>query len=350
MRVLVTGHRGYIGTILVPMLRGKGHEVVGLDSDLFAQCTFGGQVPDGPCMARDIRDVQVSDLEGFDAVAHLAGLCNDPLGNLNPDLTFEINHAASVRLARLASEVGIKRFLFASSCSIYAGAGQELVNEDAELRPVTPYGHSKARVERDVARLADSRFSPTFLRCATAYGVSPRLRFDLVLNHLVAWAFTTGRVYLNSDGTPWRPVVHVEDIAAAFIAVLHAPLDAVNNQAFNVGLSEENYQIRELARIVEETVPGCHIEYAQDAGPDRRCYRVDFGKLARTLPDFRPRWSARRGAQQLYEAYRRVGLHAEEFEGHRYRRVEHIKQLLRSGRLDATLRWREPEGTAATKQ
>ena len=255
MRVLVTGHNGYIGTVMVPMLQAEGHEVVGLDSYLFEQCTFGEDLPDIPAMRKDVRDVQASDLEGFDAIIHLAGLSNDPLGDLNPRLTYEINHAASVRLARLAKEVGITRFLFSSSCSTYGAAGDQMLNEEAEFNPVTPYGHSKVLVEQDVSKLADSKFSPTFLRNATAYGVSPRLRFDLVLNNLVAWAFTTGRVYIKSDGTPWRPIVHIEDIAQAFIVVLHAPRELVHNQAFNVGLSKENYRIRELAEIVEETVP-----------------------------------------------------------------------------------------------
>lgn len=339
MRILVTGHAGYIGTVLVPMLIAEGHDVVGLDSNLFEQCTFGGPVPEVPHQRKDIRDVEMQDLVGYDAVVHLAGLSNDPLGDLDPLLTYEINHAASVHLARLAKKAGVTRFLFSSSCSTYGAAGEHTVDERGELRPITPYGRAKVLVEQDVARLANSNFSPTFLRNATAYGLSPRLRFDLVLNNLVAWAFTTGLVYLKSDGTAWRPIVHVEDIGRAFMAALHAPRMLVHNQAFNVGLREENYRIIELAEIVRETVPGCRIEYAEGAVADARCYRVDCGKLARTLPEFEPQWNARLGAKQLYEAFQKTSLRLEEFEGPRYRRVDHIKQLRSSGRLDSTLRW-----------
>lgn len=350
MRLLVTGHNGYIGTVMVPMLIAEGHEVVGLDSNLFERCTFGGPIPQVSEIRKDIRDVQVPDLEGFDAVVHLAGLSNDPLGNLNPELTYKINHEASVHLARLAKEVGIPRFLFSSSCSTYGAAGENMVNEEAEFHPVTPYGHSKVLVEQDVAKLADSKFSPTFLRNATAYGVSSCQRFDLVLNNLVAWAFTTGRVYIKSDGTPWRPIVHIEDISRAFIAALHAPRGVVHNQAFNVGLTEENYQIRELAEIVRETVPNCRIEYAKDGGPDKRCYRVDFSKIVQTLPEFKPQWNARQGAKQLYEAYQKVGLCPEDFEGPRYKRIEHIKHLLSTGYLDEALRWKKQEIASSAAQ
>jgi nucleoside-diphosphate-sugar epimerase len=339
MRLLVTGHRGYIGTAMVPMLQAAGHEVFGLDSDLFASCTFGGEVPPIPSRQKDIRDVRPSDLEGFEAVVHLAGLSNDPLGNLNPELTDEINHRASVRLARLSKAVGVSRFLFSSSCSVYGAAGENLVSEEADFCPVTPYGISKVRTEEGLTKLADSNFSPIFLRNATAYGVSARLRFDLVLNNLVAWAYTTGKVHIKSDGSPWRPIVHIGDISRAFIAALHAPRRLVHNQAFNVGVTEENYRVRELAEIVRETVPGCQIEYAQDAGPDKRCYRVNFGKLARTLPEFKPQWNARRGAKQLLQACQKFGLRLEDFEGPRYRRIDHIKMLLKTGRLDKTLRW-----------
>lgn len=324
---------------MVPLLQTAGHEVVGLDSNLFARCTFGEEIPPIPSLQKDIRDVQPSDLEGFEAVVHLAGLSNDPLGDLNPELTDEINHLASVRLAQLSKAAGVSRFLFSSSCSVYGAAGENLVDEEAAFCPVTPYGISKVRTEQDLVNLADTNFSPIFLRNATAYGVSARLRFDLVLNNLVAWAFTTGKVHIKSDGTPWRPIVHIEDISRAFIAALHAPRRLVHNQAFNVGITEENYRVRELAEIVKETVPDCQIEYAKDAGPDKRCYRVDFGKLALTLPEFKPQWSARRGAKQLYQACRKFGLRLEDFEGPRYRRIDHIKMLLKTGRLDKTLRW-----------
>lgn len=347
MRVLVTGHQGYIGTIMVPMLQAEGHDVVGLDTDLYDGCTFGDGIREIPAFKKDIRDVQESDLLGFDAVIHLAGLSNDPLGDLSPQLTYEINHRATVRLAMLAKQARISRFIFSSSCGTYGAAGDAVIAEDALFHPLTPYGYAKVLAEQDVAKLADVDFSPTFLRNATAYGVSPRLRFDLVLNNLVAWAFTTGLVYIKSDGTPWRPIVHIEDISRAFIAVLHAPREKIHNQAFNVGRTEENYRIRELAEIVKDTAPGCRIEYANDGGPDKRCYRVDCQRLARILPEYRPQWDARRGAQELYEAYKRVGLRLDEFEGPRYKRIDHIKKLLGEGRLDPTLRWLVAERTPA---
>lgn len=343
MRVLVTGHKGYIGTVLTPLLNKAGHEVIGLDSDLFEQCTFLGSMPEVTSIRKDLRDVDPSDLRGVDAVMHLAGLSNDPLGNLNPELTYDINHHASVRLARLAKDAGITRFLFSSSCSIYGAAGDKILNEEAEFNPVTPYGCSKMLVEQDVFKLASPDFSPTYLRNATAYGVSPRLRFDLVLNNLVAWAFTTGRVYIKSDGTPWRPIVHIKDISRAFLAALEAPREVVHNQAFNIGRSEENYKICDLADIVKETVPGCSIEYAPDGAPDKRCYRVDFSRVARVLPGFKPQWTARQGAQQLLDAYREAGLRLEDFEGPRYMRIDHIRGLLASGRLDSNLRWQSAQ-------
>ena len=341
MRVLMTGDKGYIGTILAPMLIERGHQVVGMDSDLYENCTFGQEMPALPSIRKDIRDIQAFDLEGFDAVIHLAALSNDPLGNLNPELTYEINFTASVELARMAKEAGIERFLFSSSCSTYGAAGDGMLSEEAEFNPVTPYGRSKVLVEQEVARLADSTFSPTFLRNATAYGISPRHRFDIVLNNLVAWAYTTGLVYLKSDGTPWRPIVHVEDISRAFVAVLEAPREKIHNQAFNVGINSENYRISELAEIVKETVPGCRIEYAKDAEPDKRTYRVNFDKINRVLPEFQPVWNARRGAQQLFEAYVNNQIKLEEFEGPRYKRIDQIKQLLTTGKLDDSLRWRE---------
>ncbi|MSO23908.1 MAG: SDR family oxidoreductase [Acidobacteria bacterium] len=342
MRVLVTGNLGYIGTVMTPMLLAEGHGVVGLDSDLFELCSFGDSVPEISQLRKDIRDIHPEELVGFDAVLHLAALSNDPLGDLNPNLTYEINHQASVRLARLAKEAGVPRFLFSSSCSTYGAAGGDLLTEEAQFNPVTPYGRSKVLVERDIAELADDNFSPVFLRNTTAYGVSPRLRFDVVLNNLVAHAFTTGLVYIKSDGTPWPPIIHIEDIALAFCVVLKAPRAVIHNQAFNVGLTEENYQIRELAEIVRQTVPGNRVEYAPEAGPDKRSYRVDFGKIFRMLPDFKPRWNARLGAQQLLEAYRRTGLLVEDFEGPRFRRIDQIKQLIQRDRLDGNLRWVQP--------
>jgi len=339
MRVLVTGSNGYIGSVLVPLLMEDGHEVRGFDSDLYAGCTYGQGFPDFRFERKDIRDAELANLKGYDAVIHLAALSNDPLSDLNPRLTFDINHEASVRLARLAKEAGVKRFLFSSSCSTYGASGDNLLNEEASFNPVTPYGTTKVLVERDVSALADNTFSPTFLRNATAYGVSPRMRFDLVINNLVAWAFASGLVYLKSDGTPWRPVVHVEDIARAFITILQAPRETVHNQAFNIGSNAENYRILELAKIVEKTVPGCRIEFAKDAGPDKRCYRVDFGKFRSTFPDHKPKWDAVSGTEEIYQSYKKYGIRQEDFEGPRYKRIDHIKQLLSSGRLDETLRW-----------
>lgn len=341
-RILVTGSAGYIGTVMTPMLMAAGHEVVGMDTDYYRRCDFVAAPPTLRTLVKDVREVQPADLAGFDAVVHLAALSNDPLGDLNPDLTYDINYRGSVRLAEAAKQAGVKRYLFASSCSLYGAGGEDMLTEESEFNPVTAYGHSKVMSEQAIAKLADDNFSPTFLRNATAYGLSPRHRFDLVVNNLTAWAVATGRVFLKSDGTPWRPIVHIEDISAAFLAVLEAPREAVHNQAFNVGINSENYRIRELAEIVRQVVPNCEVQFASDASPDKRNYRVDFSKIARVLPNFQPRWNARAGVEQLYAAYRQQRLQVEEFEGVKYRRVDHIKMLMRDGYLDESLYWRVP--------
>jgi nucleoside-diphosphate-sugar epimerase len=324
---------------MAPMLRSAGHDVVGLDNDLFGGSRFLPDNLDFPDLRMDIRDVEQKHLEGFEAVIHLAALSNDALSNLNSAVTYEINHRASIDLARLAKDARVERFLFSSSCSIYGKAGDDLVAETADIDAITPYTISKIRVERDLAELASDAFSPTFLRNATAYGVSPCHSFDLVLNNLVAWAYAIGRVHIKSDGSPWRPTVHVEDISRAFLAALTAPREAIHNQAFNVGQTEENYCVRELAEIVQEVVVGSHIEYAESGRPDPRSYRVDFSKIRRLLPASKPEWNARRGAQQLYSTYRNASLVVDDFEGPRFKRIEHLKQLVASGHLDATFRW-----------
>jgi nucleoside-diphosphate-sugar epimerase len=339
MKVLVTGYHGYIGSVLARVLSEAGYEVVGLDSDFFVNNRFVGHLASVPGVLRDLRDIEPRDLERFGAVVHLAALSNDPLGDLNPELTYKINHEASMRLAQMAKEAGVRRFLFSSSCSMYGAAGPDVLDENAPFNPVTPYAESKVLVEKQLTGLADQNFSPVFLRNTTAYGVSPFMRFDIVLNNLVAWAYTTGRVMIHSDGTPWRPLIHIEDICRAFTAVLDAPREVIHNEAFNVGISEENYQVRDLARIVQETVPECTVDYTPNGGPDPRSYRVDFSKIKKALPGFQPKWNVRRGAQELYAACCEAKLTLEDFDGPRFKRISHIRQLLADGRLDSRLRW-----------
>jgi nucleoside-diphosphate-sugar epimerase len=340
MRVLVTGHRGYIGSLLVDRLKATNHEVVGVDTELYKDCTFGRNTDDGiPTINKDIRELSPTDLAGIDAIAHLAGICNDPLGDLIPETTYEINHAATVRLAAIAKTSGVRRFIFSSSCSVYGAAGEDWIDEHSKPNPVTPYGISKWRAEVDLRLLADAHFSPVLLRSATAYGYSPRIRFDLVLNNLTAHAFTSGKVLLKSDGMSWRPIVHIEDIGRAFVAALDAPIETVHNEIFNVGITTESYRIREIAQIVEETVPGSRVEFAAGAGHDKRTYRVDCSKIARLLPNFKPQWTARRGARDLYKRYREHGLLLEDFEGPRYQRLAYLQLLMARGAIGDNLRW-----------
>ena len=339
LKILLTGHKGYIGSVAGPMMQAAGHDVTGLDSDLFAGCDFGSGCPRLPELRKDLRDVTWTDLSGFDAVAHLAALSNDPLGDLDPEVTYDINQRASVRLAELAKKAKVKRFIFSSSCSTYGAAGDAVHDENAPLNPVTPYGHSKVLAEQEISRLADDEFSPTFMRNATAFGASPRLRLDIVLNDLVASAYTTGKIYIKSDGTPWRPIIHIRDIISAMLCALEAPRAAVHNQVFNVGRDDENYRISQLAEIVLETVPGSRVEYAPGGGPDKRCYRINCHKISRLLPGFRPQWTARMGAKELYEAYHMAGLSIREIEAGRYIRIRQIQRLLKAGQLNPFLHW-----------
>jgi len=340
MKVLVTGHEGYVGVEMVPTLRAAGHEVVGLDIGLYDGCDFGGPPDETPSLGVDLRDVEPEHLRGFDAVIHLAALSNDPLGDLNRELTYDINLHASVRLAHAARKAGVARYLFASSCSLYGASSTDLLDENAPFNPVTAYGESKIRVEQEVERLADERFSPVFLRNATAYGVSRRLRADIVVNNLVGHALTTGKVLLQSDGSPWRPLVHIRDMHAACLAALTAPREAIHNQAFNVGKTGENYQIRQVAEMVAEIVPGCEVAFAPGASADTRNYRVDFTKAETQLPGFAPRWTLREGIRELYEAYRKNGLTKEEFLGPRYYRLKAVREKQEQGVLDVDLRRR----------
>jgi len=340
MRVLLTGHDGYIGAVMSALLIERGHEVVGLDCFLFEGCDFGDDLPKIPEIRKDIRDVVTKDLEGFDAVVHLAAISNDPLGNLNPKGTYDINHVASVELAKRAKEAGVARYVYSSSCSVYGSASpDDVLSETASFSPVTPYAESKVMVEADLKGMADDDFSPTYMRNATVYGVSPKLRGDLVVNNLVGWALTTGQVHMKSDGTPWRPLVHVEDVCHAFACVLEAPRDAIHNEAFNVGRDEENWQIGAVAEVVQKAVAGSRVTFEEGAGPDPRCYRVDFAKIHRMLPGFAPTWTVPRGVDQLRDAYLAIGLEKSDLEGDRYLRIKHIGRLLEEGRIDSDLRW-----------
>ena len=345
-RVLLTGHCGYIGSVMGPALAARGYEVVGLDTVYYGEaCRFTPELAAIPTLQKDLRDVTRDDLDGFDAVIHLAALSNDPVGSLRESWTLDINWHATVRLAALAKQAGVRRFLLSSSCSMHGASAAAQVDETTPVHPLTPYGVSKIRAEEAIRALADDAFSPTFLRNGTVYGASPRLRVDIVLNNLVGWAHTTGRVRLMTDGSPWRPVIHIEDVCEAFIAVLEAPREKIHNEIFHVGSSRCNYQIRDLAEIVRKTVPGATIEYAVTQDADQRTYIADFSKIERVLPSFTPRWTAEDGARQLYDAYREAQLTEAQFTGSRYIRLKRIAELLASGELDDTLRWAKRPAT-----
>ncbi len=339
MRVLLTGNRGYIGVEMVPALRAAGHDVVGLDIGLFEGCDFVSAPDEIETMPVDLRDVTPEHLEGFDAIAHFGALSNDPLGDINSDLTYEINLHASVRLAKAAKAAGVERFVFASSCSLYGAGGDDYLDETAAFFPQTPYGESKVRVEQEVSKLADDDFSPCYLRNATAYGVSRRLRADIVVNSLVGHAVTTGKVLMMSDGSPWRPLVHIGDIIGATIACLSAPRDAMHNEAFNVGRNGENYQIRTVAEMVRDTVPNCELSFADGASSDTRDYKVDFTKIESKLPGFESQWNLQQGIDQLYQAYVAAGLSEADWEkGSKYYRLPTVLGRVGRGELDENLR------------
>lgn len=341
MRVLITGNQGYLGTVMSEVLSAEGHSITGLDSGYFADCVMGTAPTDPVTIAKDLRDVTADDLEGIDAVIHLAALSNDPLGYLEPGITHDINHHASVRLAKAAKEAGVSRYLYASTCSVYGAAGEGLVTEDAELNPLTPYAESKVRVEADVAELADSSFSPVFLRNATAFGFSPRLRADIVLNNLVGHAVYTGDVRVLSDGTPWRPLVHARDIALAFSLSLSAPKEAIHCAAFNVGSELNNVTVAEIAEAVVEAVPGSKLVITGENGADPRSYRVDFSAIRKAL-GYEAQWSIADGAVELTREYEAAGITGEEFFT-RFTRLTHLEKLQAAGVLDGTMR-RLPAG------
>lgn len=338
MRILVTGHDGYIGTVLVPLLVERGFEVVGLDSFLFADCGVSEQPYSIEEVCKDIRDIDISDFEGIDVVIHLAGLSNDPLGSLSPDITMEINHRAAVKTARLAKQAGVKRFIFSSTCSVYGAAGQDMVDETSDLNPVTPYAVAKLYAEQEILALGDDNFCPVALRHATAFGASPKVRFDLVVNNLVAWAISTHQVLLKSDGMPWRPLVHVDDISQAFLVSVTAPTELVHCLAVNVGRTDQNFRIKEIANAVADCVPDCALAFEPGAGADKRTYRVNCDKFEDIFGAGHLTWTMEKGVQQIYDEFKNMNLAPEDFEGMRFARLPHLQHLVAEGRADKDFR------------
>ncbi len=343
-RILVTGHNGFIGPLLVNLLLEKGYDVTGLDTGYYGpECALyeiARKAGNFNEIERDVRDVTAADLEGFDAVCHLAALSNDTLGKLDPELTYDINYRSSVRMAKLAKQVGVRKFIYSSSCSLYGKAGDEALTETAEFNPITAYAKSKVRTEEELMPMGDDNFCVTSLRNSTAYGISPRLRLDLVVNDLVGWAVVTEQIKILSDGTPWRPLVHAEDIGRAFAAVIEAPAANVNKQAFNVGIDSENFQVRDIARMVGEIIPGCEVVITGEHGSDSRSYRVNFGKIKKMLPEFKPQWDLRKGIEQVYEAYQRYKMTDEKFKGRYFVRLRQIQYLMDSGKINDELYWK----------
>jgi nucleoside-diphosphate-sugar epimerase len=341
MRTLITGTDGYLGSLLAPELLKLGHDVVGLDTGYYKERSLYCSKDSSPkTIVKDLRDVDVTDLQGFDAIVHMAELSNDPAGQLAPHITYEINHKGSVHLAELARKAGVQRFVYMSSCSVYGVSDKDFVDEQSPVNPQTAYAECKTLVEQDVRELSDGQFSPTFMRNATAYGASPRMRFDIVLNNLAGLAWTTKEIRMTSDGTPWRPIVHGLDIARAIIAVLEAPLDAVHNQIFNVGDTAHNYRVREIAEIVATSFPGCKLVFG-DSGSDNRSYRVSFDKIRKHLPDFKCAWDAQRGARQLYDLFQRIDMTPDVFQYRTFTRLKQLEYLIRTQQIDKNFFWRE---------
>jgi len=343
MKVLVTGTEGYIGSLLAPILINRGHEVVGLDTGYYRNGWLYSRLKDTPVQAmsinKDLRNIEKSDLEGFDAVVHLAELSNDPLGQNNPEVTHKVNHQGSVNIAKLCKEVGISRFVYTSSCSVYGAGTTDFLDETSEINPQTAYAECKVKVERDVSELADDSFSPVFLRNGTAYGASPRMRFDIVLNDLSGLAWTEKNIAMLSDGTPWRPLVHVLDICKAIYCSLEAPVDSIHNQVFNVGDSEANYQVKEIAEIVGSVFPGCDVTFGDSTG-DNRSYRVNFDKITNGLPGFSCDWNARKGAEQLLDVFKQIDMSTEDFRDKPFTRLKQLQFLIDTKQIDSEFFWR----------